>query len=149
MKHKYNVKLQELPRLTMLIKGFNTHIKTKAPIFDETQLKAFMLGNMESSYWFIRQAVSIVVFFGRLRLQECQGLVLEKMIRTSDRYKITHCRAKQHSDQRDSVFLVPAHGGFVDWLGMYLGKVNSNLNKFTGWKHASMCQEYISTRNPA
>jgi hypothetical protein len=50
MKRKYNVKLQELLRLTMLIKGFNTDIKNKAPIFEETQLKAFMLGNMECSY---------------------------------------------------------------------------------------------------
>ncbi len=54
------------------------------------------------------------------------------MIRTSDGYKITHSRAKQLSDQRESVFLVPAHGGFADQLGMYLGKVNFNLNKFTG-----------------
>ncbi len=53
------------------------------------------------------------------------------MIRTSDVYKITHSRVKQRSDQRESVFLVPAHGGFADRLGMYLGKVNSNLNKFT------------------
>ncbi len=132
MKRKYNVKLQEVPRLTMLIKGFNTDIKNKAPIFDETQLKAFMLGNMESYYWLVRQAVSIVAFFGGLRLQECQGLVLEKMIRTSDGYKIRHSRVKQRSDQWDSVFLVPAHGKFADRLGMYLGKINSNLNKFTG-----------------
>jgi hypothetical protein len=55
------------------------------------------------------------------------------MIRKSDRYKITHSRVKQCSDQWDSVFLVPAHGVFADRLGMYLGKVNSNLNKFTGW----------------
>jgi hypothetical protein len=68
MKRKYSVKLQELPCLTMLIKGFNTNIKNKAPIFEETQLKAFMLGNMESSYWLVRQAVSIVAFFGGLRL---------------------------------------------------------------------------------
>jgi hypothetical protein len=117
----------------MLIKGFNTDIKTKAPIFDETQLKAFLLGNMDSSYWLVRQATSIVAFFGGLRLQECQGLVLEKMVRTSEGYKITHSRVKQRSDQRDSVFLVPANGGFADRLGIYLGKVNSNLNKFTGW----------------
>ncbi len=38
LQRKYNVKLQELPRLTMLIKGFNYDIKTKAPIFDETLL---------------------------------------------------------------------------------------------------------------
>jgi len=36
MKRKYNFKLQELPRLTMLLKGFDTDIKNKAPIFEET-----------------------------------------------------------------------------------------------------------------
>jgi hypothetical protein len=30
----------------MLIKGFVTDIKDKAPIFDEMQMKAFMLGKM-------------------------------------------------------------------------------------------------------
>jgi hypothetical protein len=46
MKRKYNVKLQELPQLTMLIKGLDTNIKDKAPIFDDTQMKAIMTGNM-------------------------------------------------------------------------------------------------------
>ena len=69
MKRKYNVKLQELPRLTMLIKGFDTDIKDKATIFDEMQMKSFMLGNMESTYWLVRQAISILAFCGGLRLQ--------------------------------------------------------------------------------
>jgi hypothetical protein len=43
--------MQELPRLPMLIKEFVTDIKDKALIFDEMQMKAFMLGKMESSYW--------------------------------------------------------------------------------------------------
>jgi hypothetical protein len=60
MKRKYNIKLQELPRLTMLIKRFDTDIKSKVPIFKETQLKAFMLRNMESSYWLVRQSIFIV-----------------------------------------------------------------------------------------
>ena len=34
MKRKYNFKLQELPRLTMLEKGLDTDIKNKAPIFE-------------------------------------------------------------------------------------------------------------------
>jgi hypothetical protein len=53
MKRKYNIKLQELPHLTMLFEGSTqiyTDIKNKAPIFEETQLKVFMLGNMESSH---------------------------------------------------------------------------------------------------
>jgi hypothetical protein len=58
MKRKYNFKLQDLPRLTMLVKGFDTDIKNKAPIFEETQLKAFMLGTMESSPTAVRSSVA-------------------------------------------------------------------------------------------
>ena len=132
MKRKYNVKLQELPRLTMVIKGFDTDVKRKAPIFNESQLKAFMLGKMESSYWLVRQAIVIVAFFGGLRLQECQDLVLEKFVRSSDGFKVTHSRCKQRSDQRDSAFFVPEIGGFAARLGVYLAKVNSELCKFSG-----------------
>ena len=132
MKRKYNVKLQELPRLTMLIKGFDTDIKDKATIFDEMQMKSFMLGNMESTYWLVRQAISILAFFGGLRLQECMDLCLEKIVRNNDGYKVTHSRCKQRSDQRETAFLVPAHGGFAERLADYLEKVYTNLNKFTG-----------------
>ena len=48
-----------------------------------------MLAKMECSYWLVRQAISIVAFFGGLRLTECNDLVLEKMVRTNDGYKIT------------------------------------------------------------
>ncbi len=41
-KRKYNAKLQELPRLTHLIKGFNQDVKQKAAIFDDALLKEFM-----------------------------------------------------------------------------------------------------------
>jgi len=132
MKRKYNVKLQELPRLTMLVKGFDTDVKDKAPIFDEVQLKAFMLGNMETTFWLVRQAIVIVAFFGGLRLKECQDLLLEKMVRNRDGYKVTHSRCKQRSDQRESAFLVPEEGGFAASLGVYLAKVNTGLNKFSG-----------------
>ena len=39
MKRKYDVQLQELPRLTMLIKSFDTNIKDTARIFEEAQIK--------------------------------------------------------------------------------------------------------------
>ena len=60
LKRKYSVKLQEFPRLTMLIKGYDTDVKEKALIFEEAQIKMFMLGTMETSYWLVRQAMSIV-----------------------------------------------------------------------------------------
>jgi hypothetical protein len=125
------VQHQQLPRLTMLINGFDTDIKSKAPILEETQLKAFIMGNMESSYWLVRQSISIVSFFSRLCLQECQDILLEKMIRNSNGFKIPHSRVKQRRNQRETVLVVPAAGGFADRLTIYLAKVNSKLNKYT------------------
>lgn len=218
MKRKYNKKLQDLPRITMLIKSFDTDVKVKANIFEDSDIKAFMLATMESSYWLVRQAICIVAFFGGLRLQECQDLLLEKMVRNNDGFRIVHSRVKQRSDKRETAFVVPSQGGFADRLALYLEKVNTELNKFTGrvwwtgttgnslknqpmgrnmlgkvphdvatrlklanpanytfhsfrrtsataaadgsmtseqmqsffgWKHPSMCQEYISTSRPA
>ena len=218
MKRKYNKKLQDLPRITMLIKSFDTDVKVKANIFEDSDIKAFMLATMESSYWLVRQAICIVAFLGGLRLQECQDLLLEKMVRNNDGFRIVHSRVKQRSDKRETAFVVPSQGGFADRLALYLEKVNTELNKFTGrvwwtgttgnslknqpmgrnmlgkvphdvatrlklanpanytfhsfrrtsataaadgsmtseqmqsffgWKHPSMCQEYISTSRPA
>jgi hypothetical protein len=59
MKRKYNVKLQNLPRLTMLLKGYDTDVKEKAHIFDEDEIKTFMLADMESAYWLVRQAITL------------------------------------------------------------------------------------------
>ncbi len=53
-------------------------------------------------------------------------------MQTNDGYKITHSRCKQRSDQRVTAFLEPTEGGFAARLGEYLGKVNSDLNAFTG-----------------
>jgi hypothetical protein len=131
MKRKYNVKLQELPRPHHADQGVRHRHQEHGPHLRGNTAQGFHAGEHGVLLLAARQAVSIVVFCGGLRLQECQALVLEKMIRMSDGYKITHSRVKQCSDQPESVFLVPAHGGFADRLGMYLGKVNSNLNKFT------------------
>jgi hypothetical protein len=81
-KRKYNAKLQDLPRLTLLIKGFNDDVKQKAAIFDDAVLKEFMLSRKNDSYWLVRQAICIVSFFGGLRYQECMDLELEKIQRS-------------------------------------------------------------------
>jgi hypothetical protein len=60
------------------------------------------------------------------------GPALEKIVRNNGRYNITHYRVKQRSDQQENILLVPAHGGFAARLGVYQGKMISDLNKFTG-----------------
>ncbi len=69
-------------------------------------MKAFMLSNMESTYWLVRQAILIVTFFGGLCLQEYH--------------------------QQDTAFLVPVQGGLAARLDDYMAKINTGLNKFTG-----------------
>jgi hypothetical protein len=99
-KRKYSTKLQEMPRLTLLIKGFDKDVKQKAAIFDDKQLKEFMLVRKESAYWLVRQVITIVAFFGGLRIQECMDLVLEKIQRGKEGYFITHFRVKQRRSDK-------------------------------------------------
>jgi hypothetical protein len=61
MKRKYGFKLQDLPRVTMLIKAFEEDTKRKAAIFDEVLLKKFMSQEMPSAYWEVRQALAILL----------------------------------------------------------------------------------------
>jgi integrase len=132
LKRKYNVKLQEIPRITMLLKSYDTDVKDKATIFEEAKLKMFMVAKMETSYWLVRQAITIVAFFGGLRHQECLDLVVEKMVRDKDGYKIRHYRVKQRTGATESVFLVPEEGGFAASLANYLGTIHEQLHIFTG-----------------
>ena len=52
MKKKYSVRLQEIPGLSRLIKGFTLtqEVKQKTAIFDDVLMKDFMLGRMENAY---------------------------------------------------------------------------------------------------
>ena len=132
MKRKYGFKLQDLPRVTMLIKGFEEDTKKKAAIFDEVLLKKFMCQEMPSAYWEVRQAVAILAYFGGLRNQECMDLKLEQIIRNADGYTITHKRAKQRSDKKFTKFVVPQEGGYADRLSIYLTKINKQLDQYKG-----------------
>jgi hypothetical protein len=125
-KRKYNAKLQELPRLTPLIKGFDQDVKQKAAIFDDALLKEFMVSRKDNAYCLVRQAICIVAFFGGLRLQECMDLVLKKIQRGKEGYIITHNRVKRRrSDKLETRFVVPETGGYAAQLALYLFKVNN------------------------
>ena len=49
----------------------------------------------------------ILSFFGGLRHSELMDLVLEKFSSTKEGVYVTHDRAKQRSDKRESRFLIP------------------------------------------
>ena len=65
-------------------------------------------------------------------MSEAQELSLEKIVRGPDGFSITHSRKKQRSDKMSTKFLVPQEGGYADLLAVYLDKVKSQLDKFTG-----------------
>jgi len=148
LKRKYNFMLQSLPRVTMLLKGFESDVKKKAAIFDEARLKHFMVEPMDNNtFWEVRQAISIVAFFGGLRLLECMELKLEQFSWTSDGCTITHIRAKQRSDKLSTKFLVPEAGGFATKLANYINRVKDQLEIFqgkawyTGRKHGMLVKQ--------
>lgn len=133
LKRKYNFQLQSLPRVKMLLLGYETDIKKKAAIFDEALLKDFMVEPMEDdTYWEVRQVIAIVSFFGGLRFVECVELKMEQFSCGPDGYTITHVRAKQRSDKMSTKFLVPAAGGFASKLATYINRVKDELDIFHG-----------------
>ena len=132
MKGKYGSKIQDFPRVTMLIKGFPEDVKQKELILGEEDLKKFCLMKMDTAYWEVRKAIAITAIFGGLRMVECINLELEKINRGPEGYTITHCRAMQRSDKLNTKFLVPQEGGSADILAIYLEKVKVKLEKYTG-----------------
>jgi len=133
LKRKYNFQLQSLPRLKMLLQGYETDVKKKAAIFDEGLLKFFMVEPMENNtYWEVRQAIAIVAFFGGLRFVECVDLKMEMFSWGPAGCTITHTRAKQRSDKMTTKFLVPQAGGFASKLATYINRVKDQLEIFQG-----------------
>jgi len=132
LKRKYGFKLQELPRVTLFIKGLEVDMKKKAPIWDAGKLKKFLVAEMPTPYWEVRQSIVMMAFFGGLRLQETCDLELEKIIRGPEGYTITHMRCKQRDDKTFTKFVVPQEGGYADRLAVYIKKVNDDLQKFQG-----------------
>ena len=117
MQRKYSKKLQEYPRLKIQLKSYDTDIKEKAQIFEEDQLKQFMVARSQNAYWLVRQVICILAFFGGLRHGECMSLLMEKLVRGKDGFTVHFYRLKQRrTDRLESKFLVPRAGGFAATL---------------------------------
>ena len=87
----------------------------------------------------------ILAFFGGLRHFKIMALQLEKFRVTADGVIVTHQRAKQRSDKRESNFLIPRSSTGTNYAAIiedYLQIIKRELGKFTGrvlWtgKHSS------------
>ena len=89
----------------------------------------------------------ILSFFGGLRQTEVMDLKLEKFSSSPDGVYITHERAKQRSDKRETKFLVPRSKTveMTDYAGIlenYLFAIREDLGKFSGrvfWTGRHVC----------
>jgi len=71
IKGKYGERLQKYPRITSLLKSYDTDIKKKAPVFDTEDLETFVRSEkLSTPYWLVRKVIMIVAFFGGLRHTE-------------------------------------------------------------------------------
>ena len=107
-KGMYGKKLQDFPRITRILKTFDTDIKKKAMCFESEDMANFVKNESYSSpYWLVRKVVLILSFFGGLRHQEVSQLELQNCNLTEEGIYITHFRVKQRSDKTSQRFLVP------------------------------------------
>jgi hypothetical protein len=113
------------------IKSFDEDTEWKAANFEEKALQSFLI-KKDTTYWEVRQAITITAYFGGLQPTECLDLKLEQIIRSEECYTITHTRAKQRMDKTSTKFLVPEAGGYTSQLADYLKKVNNQPDKFQG-----------------
>ena len=79
--------------------------------------------------------VIILAYFGGLRHTELMDLALEKVERKPEGLYVTHTRAKQRTDKKETRFLVPSNDGDVDYASLvdgYLSIIRNDLGKFAG-----------------
>jgi len=115
----------------MFIKCFDEDTERKATNFEEKALQSFLI-KKDTTYWEVRQAITVTAYFGGLRPTECLDLKLEQIIRSEEGYTITRTWAKQRTDKTSTKFLVPEVEGYASQLAVYLKKVNNQLDKFQG-----------------
>ena len=89
----------------------------------------------------------ILSFFGGLRHTEAMDLKLEKLSSSPDGVYVTHQRAKQRSDKKETKFLVPRSktvedNDYAGILESYLRAIREDLGKYSGrmfWTGRQLC----------
>ena len=65
VKGKYGERLQKYPRLTTLLKSFDTDTKKKAAVFEMEELEMFVASQeLSTPYWLVRKVRFIKICFG-------------------------------------------------------------------------------------
>lgn len=61
MKNRYNMKMQAFPRITSLLKSYDTDIKRKAAVFESQDIQQFIENPENSPYWTVRKVIHMGV----------------------------------------------------------------------------------------
>ena len=70
-KGKYGEKLQKFPRITSLLKSYDSDVKKKAAVFEPEDLGRFVSSTtLSTPYWLVRKSIMILCYFGGLRHTE-------------------------------------------------------------------------------
>ena len=83
VKGKYGERLQKHPRLTTLLKSFDTDTKKKVAVFEMEDLGVFVASQeLTTLYWLVRKVIMILEFFGGLRHFESKCSLSSTLILT-------------------------------------------------------------------
>ena len=58
MKNRYSKPLQQYPRITTLLKGYNTDVKKKAGVFETEEIREFVNHPNSTPYWLVRKVIN-------------------------------------------------------------------------------------------
>ena len=58
LKNRYGVKLQGFPRITTLLKSYDTDVKQKASVFESDDIQQFIERPENSPYWQVRKVLN-------------------------------------------------------------------------------------------
>jgi len=58
LKNRYGIKLQGFPRITTLLKSYDTDVKQKASVFESDDIQQFIERHENSPYWQVRKVLN-------------------------------------------------------------------------------------------
>ena len=123
---EFGEKLQVYPRVTQLLKTYNSTYKRKvASVFEGHHIDTFFQMELITAYWVVRKAVVAVAICGGLRCAEVRDIEFSDVIQKENEYEILVVRKKQRGEVKKSKFIVPQP--FYLHLATYLSAVRGAL----------------------
>ena len=127
----YGEKLQNFPRLTILLKSYQSNYKRKvAQTMTLTNVQDLLKKPLPGFFWLVRKAIVALAWSGGLRCDEIHRMKFGNVNRTDQGYVVTFERSKQTGEKEQSNFLVPkSEGGelcFAHFLGQYIEEASKS-----------------------